>query len=154
MKLGTPLNVKWEDTNVKYDVKKEYGRMVGEYHSTRWWFEPKLDESTILSKIIEKFKGNSDVDIKYIYIKFKKTVDVGWGRLKDIYDVDLQFYGKGIAFLTVIALLLITIIVSEITYSLVFAPSKVQKAAKTVLFGAGVGIIILLIILLLLSRRR
>ena len=154
MEFGTPLKVSWENVNTNYDVKNEYGRLVGEYYSTRWWFEPKLDESTILSKVIEKFKGHSDVDIKYLYIKYKNTEGAGWGRVKDVYDVDLQFYGRGQVIAAIISLLMITIIVSEITYALIFAPSKVQKAAKTILFGAGIGIIILIVILLLLRRRR
>ncbi len=153
MKFGSPLNVKWEETSEDYDVKGEYGRIVGVYSVERWWFENRLSEADILSKLIEKFKGHEDVDIKYVYIKYTDSKDLGNGRFKDFYDVDIQFYGKGIAFTVIIALLLITIIVGLVTYMLVFTPKSFFKAGGMVLTGLGMVIVILLLLLLLRRRR-
>ncbi len=167
VELGKPVKGKYKDVPSDYDFKNEYARVTGEYIVERWWWQDRVSEYEIASRIVSDFEAKSggEGEVRYTKVVYTGSEDLGYGKFRDHYQVEVHIYAKGLGPGTIIAILAaIGFVLFVFAITFVWTPDKVQKVLTTltktveegggVILGGSIGILILILIIILLLRRR
>ena len=170
VELGKPVKGKYKDVPSDYDFKNEYARVTGEYIVERWWWQDRVSEYEIASRIVSDFEAKSggEGEVRYTKVVYIGSEDLGYGKFRDHYQIEVHIYAKGLAPAVIVGVLLaIGFVIFAFAITFVWTPDKVQKVLTTVtktieeagekaggLAFAGLGALILIIIIILLLRRR